>query len=59
MTPKTSDGRGALPAALELRLAALETGDQCGEDFDAASLLWLMLLGVALPAALLLIGWWG
>ncbi len=59
MTPDTSDGSGALPAALEKRLAALETGGQCGEDFDAASLLWLMLLGVALPAALLLIGWWG
>ena len=39
------------------RIAALES--QCGEDFDAASWLWLILLGVLLPVALLLYGWLG
>ena len=56
------DGRGSagasLPAELEHRIAELETGGQCGEDFDATSFFWLLLLGVVLPAALLLIGWW-
>jgi hypothetical protein len=51
--------RDSLPAELEHRIAELETGDQCGEDFDAASLVWLLLLGIVLPAALLILGWWG
>jgi hypothetical protein len=59
MTPGTTDGRASLPAELEHRIAELETGGQCGEDFDAASLIWLLLLGIVLPAALLIAGWWG
>ena len=58
---KAVDGRGAgesLPAELEHRIAALEAGGQCGEDFDTVSLVWLVLLGIVLPAALLVIGWW-
>ena len=42
---------------LEQRLEALANGEQQGEDFDARSWAWLMLLGVILPAALILIGW--
>ena len=49
----------ALPAELEHRITELETGGQCGEDFDSASLAWLLLLGIVLPAALLIMGWWG
>jgi hypothetical protein len=59
----TTDGRGSadasLPAELEHRIAELEAGGQCGEDFDSTSFFWLLLLGVVLPAVLLLIGWWG
>jgi hypothetical protein len=51
--------RDSLPAELEQRIAELETGGQCGEDFDSASLIWLLLLGIVLPAALLIAGWWG
>jgi hypothetical protein len=54
----TTEDRDALPAELEHRIAELETGGQCGEDFDAASLVWLALLGIVLPAALLIMGWW-
>lgn len=42
---------------LEQRLAALEDGAACGEDFDAASVAWLALLGVVMPALMLLAGW--
>ena len=58
----TSEGRASrdsLPGELEHRIAELETGGQCGEDFDSASLVWLLLLGILLPAALLILGWWG
>lgn len=50
--------RQPLPADLELRLRALESEQGCGEDFGRGSLLWLFLLGVVMPVALLLIGWW-
>jgi hypothetical protein len=46
------------PADLPERLAALESGTACGEDFDRASWIWLWLLGVAVPVLLLLAGWW-
>jgi hypothetical protein len=46
-----------LPADLELRISALESSHGCGEDFDVSSLIWLSLLGVVIPVALLLIGW--
>jgi hypothetical protein len=53
-TPASSD---ALPAELERRLALLESGSECGDDFDAGSLWWLLILGLLIPAGLLLIGW--
>jgi hypothetical protein len=58
----TTEGRASrdsLPAELEHRIAELESGAQCGEDFDSVSLVWLLLLGIVLPAALLILGWWG
>ena len=27
-------------------------------DFDSASWLWMILLGVAIPLVLLVVGWW-
>ena len=48
---------GELPPGLEERVAALEDPAQQGSDFDTASWVWLILLGVALPLALLLWGW--
>jgi hypothetical protein len=42
---------------LEKRLDALASSDQQGEDFDGRSWAWLLLLGVILPAVLILIGW--
>ena len=48
----------AEPASLDERLAALESGAACGEDFDRASWFWLALLGVVLPVVMLLVGWW-
>ena len=47
-----------VPAELERRLAALESGAEQGRDFDARSWWWLGLLGIAIPLALLAIGWW-
>lgn len=43
---------------LEVRLTAIDSGEQQGEDFDARSWFWLIALGVAVPAGLLAIGWW-
>ncbi len=48
-----------LPAELERRIAALESGAETGADFDVASWVWMILLGVLLPALLLLWGWFG
>ena len=48
---------GALPAELEARIALLErTAER--EDFDAASWLVMLLLGLALPAVAIAVGWW-
>ena len=47
----------SLPAELEHRISGLESGRECGDDFDLASLCWLLVLGVLLPVGLLLIGW--
>ncbi|MDP9064517.1 MAG: hypothetical protein M3O06_01480 [Pseudomonadota bacterium] len=60
MAPPHGDigARGALPPDLEHRIAELESGRQSGDDFDRASLLWLGVFGVLLPAALLCFGWW-
>jgi hypothetical protein len=47
----------SLPEELEQRISRLESGRECGEDFDPVSLCWLFVLGVLIPAGLLLIGW--
>jgi hypothetical protein len=47
----------SLPAELEQRISGLESGRECGDDFDLASLCWLLVLGVLIPVGLLLIGW--
>jgi hypothetical protein len=57
--PAASAAREALDPELELRVAALESGAEAGTDFDAASWLWMVMLGVVGPAVLLLWGWFG
>jgi hypothetical protein len=47
---------GDLPPELERRIAAIERIDDAGE-FNATSWFWLLLFGIAVPAALLLWGW--
>ena len=47
----------SLPAGLEQRISRLESGRECGDDFDWASLCWLLVLGILIPVGLLLIGW--
>jgi hypothetical protein len=42
---------------LERRLKALEDPSQQGEDYDAASWFWLLLLGLVLPVIVLIWGW--
>jgi hypothetical protein len=51
----TSTGTGLAPE-LEARLATVEAHG-AHADFDRASWVWMVLLGVALPAVLLVIGW--
>lgn len=46
-----------IPAELERRIRALETPAGQGDDFDAASWFWLVILGVALPILALVLGW--
>lgn len=46
----------ALPPELEARVAVLESAAPAG-DFDLTSWLWMILVGIAIPALLLLIGW--
>ena len=45
----------SLPPELEARLAALDAAAS-DEDFDPMSWLWMGLFGVALPAALIVLG---
>jgi hypothetical protein len=45
-----------LPPDLEARLAAFDSAAPAG-GFDAASWFWMLLLGVALPLGLLVLGW--
>lgn len=45
-----------LPAELARRIEALEE-QTAAEDFDRVSWLWLLVLGVLLPIALLVLGW--
>ncbi len=47
----------ALPAELEARLAALERL-AARSDFDGSSWFWMVLIGILIPALLLVIGWW-
>ena len=47
-----------LPPELEQRIASRERGAEQGRDVDAGSWVWLLVLGVVLPAALLIAGWW-
>jgi len=47
----------SFPAELERRIAALESGIETGDDFDAASWCWMILLGIVLPVSLLLWDW--
>lgn len=46
-----------LPSELTRRIEALEQ-HAAQRDLDFSSWLWLALLGVVLPAVLLLVGWW-
>jgi hypothetical protein len=46
----------ALPPELEARIAAFEKAAP-RTDFDLASWFWMMILGVAVPLALLIVGW--
>jgi hypothetical protein len=46
-----------IPPELEERLAALTDPARQAPDFDASSWLWLILLGVVVPLALLVWGW--
>jgi len=45
-----------LPPELARRIEALEQEPR-GADFDPVSWMWLALLGLLLPLALLLLGW--
>jgi hypothetical protein len=50
-------GTDNVPAELERRIRALESPQGQGEDFDGASWFWLLLLGLALPVLILIVGW--
>ena len=52
----TEPPRAELPAELEARLAAVEAAS-LGADFDGVSWFWIILLGVAIPGALIITGW--
>jgi hypothetical protein len=45
-----------LPPELAARIAALESAAPAA-DFDSSSWFWMILLGIALPLILLVIGW--
>ena len=47
----------ALPPELESRIEAFERAAP-RPDFDAAGWFWMMLLGLAIPLVLLIVGWW-
>ncbi|MDB6086797.1 MAG: hypothetical protein JWN43_4678 [Gammaproteobacteria bacterium] len=48
----------ALPAELERRIAILEDPANQGAEFDASSWMWLVVLGLLIPIAILIWGWW-
>lgn len=47
-----------LPPELAERLAAIEANEGSRQGFDRRSWLWLLLLGVVVPAIALVFGWW-
>jgi hypothetical protein len=47
----------SLPPELEARIKEFE-GSAPRPDFDAASWFWMMLLGIAIPLVLIIVGWW-
>jgi hypothetical protein len=47
--------RSELPAELEHRLAALEQHGT--RDFERRDVAWMLILGVALPVLLIVVGW--
>jgi len=50
----------SLPPELARRIEALEPLDEppVAPDFDPVSWMWLALLGLIVPIALLVLGWW-
>jgi hypothetical protein len=46
----------SVPVELERRIRLLENPANQGEDFDATSWFWLIVLGVALPVVALILG---
>jgi hypothetical protein len=46
-----------LPPELERRIQMLEGDPAAERDFDPRSWMWLILLGIALPVVLLILGW--
>ena len=58
--PAVLPGQGLsppLPPELEARILAFENAAPT-PAFDGTSWFWMLMLGVALPLALLAIGWW-
>jgi hypothetical protein len=55
--PPSPPSLPSLPPELEARIEEFERAAP-RPDFDAASWFWMMLLGVALPLVLLIVGWW-
>ncbi len=49
--------RQELLPELEARIAAFESTTTAA-DFDSASWVWMILLGIVLPFVLLAAGWW-
>jgi hypothetical protein len=50
----------SLPPELARRIDALQALDEppVAPDFDAMSWMWLAVLGLVVPIALLVLGWW-
>jgi len=57
IAPQAPAPLSALPPELEARIAAFESTAPTS-DFDGASWFWMILLGIAIPLALLAVGWW-
>ena len=57
MPPEQSDRVDELPPELEARIRALEDESGQGSGFTAECWIWLVVLGVIVPSALLVWGW--